>query len=314
VDAADYHRMMQVKPALFDRVLDNVRELLRRRGGADLPVVTVQFLADRENAARVLEMVDLARALRCDRVVVSPVQQVPFGRVGGDLLLGPPDAERLLPVFTELYRRDLAPCELEVNLAIQGLGPMLADARRAAGVAEPVPFATAPSFRDQDSGCFFAWYSTTITGNGDVYPCCQLIKPDGPVLGNVLEQGIAEVWEGERYETLRGEMREVLIEGADREHEASRFKVLEPVCHRYGQCWLKNMYFRGDDAFYAELRGVLEAKRAERARVRHLRGVSDAVARRLPAVAPLVDSAREASRPLRRWLKRRLGLRLTETG
>lgn len=32
-DGADYHRMMQVKPAIFDRVLANTRRLLTRRGG-----------------------------------------------------------------------------------------------------------------------------------------------------------------------------------------------------------------------------------------------------------------------------------------
>ncbi len=313
VDADDYHRMMQVKPALFDRVLDNVRELLRRRGEAELPVVTVQFLLDRDNAERVVEMADLALALPCDRIVVSTVHQIANQRVDPALLLGPEDSARLRPVFDELFRRDLGGAELEVNLSFRGLGPMVDAARRAGGAAEPVPFATAPSFRAEDGGCFFAWYSTAITGNGNVYPCCQLIQPDGPVLGNVLDGGFAEVWEGERYATLRHEMREVLLDGADREHDPARFRVLDKVCHEPGLCWLKNIYFRGDDAFYAELHEALETRRASRVRVRRLRGVSDAVARRVPAVAPLVDSAREASRPLRRWLKRRLGLRLTET-
>lgn len=313
VDAADYHRMMQVKPALFDRVLDNVRELVRRRGEAPMPMVTVQFLLDRANADRLLEMVDLALSLSCDRMVLSPVQQIASGRVGHELLLDASDAERLQPWLDELFARDLGACEMEINLAAVGLGAACEAARQQAGVPPYDPFPTAPSFVDQDSGCFFAWYSTTITGNGDVYPCCQLIKPGGTVLGNVLEQDFAEVWQGEAYGTLRDEMREVLIEGADRQHDASRFKILDPVCHQYGLCWLKNIYFRADEAFYAELRGALEERRAERTRLRRFRERAEAIGRRLPAFAPAVDRARNASRPLRRWLKRRLGVGLTES-
>lgn len=314
VDGDDYHRMMQVKPAIFDRVLANVRELVRRRGDADLPLVTVQFLLDRDNAERVPEMVDLALSLPCDRLVLSTVQQIANQRVDDAVLLTPQDADRLRPLFEDLFRRDLGGCELEVNLAFRGLGEMVEAARQAAGAAAPEPFPTAPSFRDADGGCFFAWYSTTFTGNGDVYPCCQLIKPDGPVLGNVLTQDFDEVWQGEGYRTLRGEMREVLVEGADRAHDPERFEVLDPVCHEPGLCWLKNIYFRADDAFYAELSAALDAKRAEHARVERLRGAARTLTRRLPALAPAVDRARNASRPLRRWLKRRLGVRLTEAG
>jgi len=314
VDGDDYHRMMQVKPMLFDRVLDNVRELVRRRGDHELPVVTVQFLLDRDNADRVLEMADVALSLPCDRLVLSTVQQIANQRVDDAVLLRSEDAGRLRPLFEELYRRDLGGCELEVNLAFRGLGEMVAAARRAAGAAEPLPFPTAPSFRDADGGCFFAWYSTAITGNGNVYPCCQLIKPDGPVLGNVLSEDFAEVWDGDGYRTLRHEMRDVLVEGADRTYDPERFEVLDPVCHEPGLCWLKNIYFRADDTFYAELAAALDAKRGERARVERLRNAARSLTRRLPALAPAVDRARNASRPLRRWLKRRLGLRLTEAG
>jgi len=314
VDGADYRRMMQVKPALFDRVLDNVRHLLAVRGERRLPIVTLQFLLDRRNAPRALEMDDLAREIGADRIVLSAVQQIADDRLSGSDLLDAGDAERLLPVFTEIYRRHPPgePLDLELNLDVQGLGPMLAAARRRAGAAPASPFPIAPSFRAQDGGCFFAWYSTAITGNGNVYPCCQLIRPKGPVMGNVLEQGAGGVWHGERYERLRHEMREALLDGADRNLDPARFEILDPVCHTPGRCWLKTMYFQWDDAFYARLHEAVEAARTNRARVRVARGAAAAVTGRLPWLAPAVDRLRDASRPLRVWLRHRFGLDLTE--
>jgi MoaA/NifB/PqqE/SkfB family radical SAM enzyme len=314
-DGADYRRMMQVKPAIFDRVLENTRRLVARRGAEPLPVVTVQFLLDKENAHRAVEMDELARSLGGDRVVVSAVQQIPHERVAPALLLGPEDGERLLPVFAELFRRRPGDERLEVNLDGRGLGEMVREARRRAGSAETVPFPTAPTFRDEDGGCFFAWYSTAITGNGDVYPCCQLIRPEGPVLGNALAgEGFDAVWRGESYRRLRGEMREVVLDGADRDHPAERFEILPAVCREPGLCWLKNVYFRADEAFYRELRAALAPERRRRAQARRLRRAARAVVGRFPRLGPAYDRLREASRPARRWLKRRLGLGLTEAG
>jgi MoaA/NifB/PqqE/SkfB family radical SAM enzyme len=311
-DGDDYQRMMAVKPALFDRVLANVRHLVARRGAAPMPMVTLQFLLDRENAHRALEMDALARAQGCDRVVISAVQQIPLQRVEGDLLLYPEDADRLLPVFTELYRRHPGDERLEVNLEGRGLGPMLVEARRLAEAPAPVPFPTAATFRDTDGGCFFAWYSTAITGDGNVYPCCQLIRPEGPVLGNVMSRPFAEVWSDEPYRRLREEMRDVLVEGADREHPKERFRILPSVCHEPGLCWLKNVYFRADEDFYRELGEALAGERHRRTQVRRLRGAAGAVLARLPALAPAYHRLRDATRPARRWLKRRFGLGLTE--
>ena len=57
-------------------------------------------------------------------------------------------------------------------------------------------------------GCMRPWMLMYITANGTALPCC--ISPfaatdfQSIVLGNVLEQPLAEVWNGERYQALRG--------------------------------------------------------------------------------------------------------------
>ena len=49
VDAADYARMMQVKPALFDKVITAIKTLVEVRGDSIYPSIVTQFLLDRRN-------------------------------------------------------------------------------------------------------------------------------------------------------------------------------------------------------------------------------------------------------------------------
>ena len=316
VDAADYHRMMGVKPALFDRVLENVRHLMavRRDGPDDLPVVTVQFLLDRENAHRVVEAWELGNALGAERVAICAVQPIPGERIDRARILDASDAAALLPRFVELMRRAGESTALEVLLGANGLGPMLEEARRRAEGAPLVPTAAEPAFRPQDGGCFFAWYSTTVTGNGDVHPCCQLIHPLQDPLGNVSATPMATVWNNSTYQILRREMREVLLEGANREHPRERFQVLQPVCHEPGVCWLKTMYFGGDQEFYGELGAALDQQRAWRRGAGRVEAVAGRLVQRVPSLRPAATRMLALSRPLRAWMTRRLGIPLSRLG
>jgi hypothetical protein len=56
-------------------------------------------------------------------------------------------------------------------------------------------------------------------------------------------------------------MREVLLEGADAKFDPERHRVIRPQCVTHGACWLKNIYFRGDEEFYARLGEALERAR-----------------------------------------------------
>ena len=51
--------------------------------------------------------------------------------------------------------------------------------------------------------CDWLYYSLTILANGDVVPCCR--DPKGKhVMGNLLNQELAEIWNGEPFRTFRG--------------------------------------------------------------------------------------------------------------
>src|SRR5579863_7679563 len=153
-DAADYHRMMQVKPATFDQVLDNVRRLVGQRGELPLPVVTVQFLIDRENFRRIPEMYALGRSLGAERITISPVQDIPLQRIDHDILLAPADGELVMPYFAAALAADRDANLLSLfgpfpawNQAIEEIRSRAAQPRPqpAAAGAPPAPTTSAPA-------------------------------------------------------------------------------------------------------------------------------------------------------------------------
>jgi MoaA/NifB/PqqE/SkfB family radical SAM enzyme len=227
-DAADYHRMMAVKPGTFDKVCENIRHLAAARGAARLPLLVVQFLLDRENVDRIPEMYRLGASLHADRLTISPVLEIPRERIEHDRLLGPGDGERIRAHLEQILVWDRG--------------------------------------AEKDGQCFFGFYTATIRGNGDLYPCCMLMHPDYKPLGNALQGSFADHWRGAAFTRLRGEMRELLLRGGRMFFRPKRFRTLGRQCVEAHQCGLKNMYFRQDEEFYAELGRALDAKRAAEVR------------------------------------------------
>ena len=267
VDAEDYHRMMQVPSWTFDRVLANIRHLLERRGAATRPLVVVQFLLDEKNYRELPRMYDLGRSLGADRIAIGIVLAIPNGRIDPAVLLrgDAETAERLRPFFEQVLVRDLQDRRLQLEFPVPLWNAMLAQIRGQIGYPpEASGFATAASFREENGHCFFGWYTATIRGNGDMYPCCLLMTPDYKPLGNASSGKFADQWNGPGFTRLREEMRDVLVAGSSAAWDPTHYRVLRPQCVEYGQCWLKNVYFRGDEEFYAELGRVLERLRRTR--------------------------------------------------
>ncbi|HEY2798236.1 MAG TPA: radical SAM protein [Thermoanaerobaculia bacterium] len=264
VDAADYHRMMQSQPATFQKVVDNVRGLVAARGEMDTPCVVVQFLIDRENYRELPRMYELGRGLGADRISVASVLDIPLDRIRRDVLLRADDAEALRPYLTTILERDKLDRRLQIEFPHLEWRAVYDAIQRELGYAEEPPlFPTAPAFREANGHCFFGWYTATIRGNGDLYPCCLLMQPDYKPLGNALNGRFVDHWNGPAFTKMREEQREVLLAGDGARFDPERHKIIRRQCVEYGACWLKNLYFRGDHAFYADLAKALDAARAE---------------------------------------------------
>jgi MoaA/NifB/PqqE/SkfB family radical SAM enzyme len=292
VDAADYHRMMAAQPKTFDRVVESIRGLVRERGDGPSPGVVIQFLLDRHNFWELPRMYELGRSLGADRIAVSVVLEIPLERIDRSVLLLPEDGEALRPYLEEVLRQDRDAHLLQLFFPIAEWNQLVEKIKTEQGHGAETPLVTtAPSFQEKNGHCFFGWYTATIRGNGDMYPCCLLMSPGYKPLGNALNGRFVDHWNGPAFTKMRQEQREVLMAGDQAAFDPSRFQVLKRQCVEPGLCWLKNMYFRGDEQFYAELGRALDRAR----RPWLLKKRAAGVARRVRGMAKRVrDLARPA--------------------
>lgn len=299
VDSDDYARMMRVRPRIFEDVLRNVREFVRQRGPGAYPFIVVQLLLDRRNAHRLVEMYELGAGLGVDRIAVNAVLEIPNERVERDAILAPEDWPRIEGALEEIFTRDRDALLLHVDFPIAGWSEKVQALRDKVGLPPRNFFPVAPSFTLENSGCFFAWYTAAVTGNGDIRPCCFMLSPAVKPLGNIHDTPtFGAQWNGPRFTRMREEMRDVLLGGSTGTHSPEKHTILEKQCVEPGLCWLKNMFFRGDETFYRELGEALAEARKPAEPPRLLRRI--------------YDRCRDASRPLRIQLKQKFGWNLTD--
>ena len=317
VDPTDYARMMKVKPALFDKVVENIKNLIAIRGDSMYPSVVIQFLIDRYNIDRLVEMYELARSIGPDRAAINPVLEIPMERIDRERLLTPDDRYAAAAQIEEVIRRDKDVGMLQIDFAIAGWNEVLDAARASAGSPAHNAYPIAPSFKNENGGCFFAWYTAAITGNGDIRPCCLLLNPNVKPLGNVHDGKFSDHWNGPAFAKMRDEMREVMLRKGKMQYSTSRFEVLKEPCVIDGLCWLKNMYFRGDEEFYRELDEALTGARKQEIRfvagtATQRKRAAELFIQEHPGLKKSWDWLRERSRPARVFLKSKLGVDLTD--
>ena len=308
-DAGDYARMMQVKPALFDQVVANAKKLLEIRGRGIHPSLVVQFLIDKRNLHRLVDMYELARSIGPDRVAIGGVLEIPNDRIDHDILLTPEDSEIAEPLLEEILRRDRETGLVQIDFPVYGWNAMIARVRERLATPAHNTYPIAPSFTNENGGCFFAWYTAAITGTGDIRPCCLMLNTSVRPLGNIHEKKtFAEQWNGPEFARMRTEMRDVMLSKNTLPWSPERFATLKEPCVKDGLCWLKNMYFRADEEFYAELGEALT--KARRNMERKL--AVELFLLKHPRMRALWDSVRNGSRPVRVFLKQRFGVNLTD--
>jgi MoaA/NifB/PqqE/SkfB family radical SAM enzyme len=316
-DAADYSRMMKVKPALFDKVIENIRHLVAVRGDSIYPSIVIQFLIDKENIHRLVDMYELAKNLGPDRIAINAVLEIPLDRIDRQRLLTPDDRYAAEPLVEEVLTRDREIGLLQIDFAIHGWNEMLWQVRDRVKTPAFNGLPTASSFKEENQGCFFGWYTAAITGNGDIRPCCLLLNPSVKPLGNIHEKPtFAEHWNGPEFGKLRDEMREVFLAKGKIPYTPQRFEMLKEPCVTEGLCWLKNMYFRGDEEFYAELGEAMDKQRKREVRwlgtPKQFKRRMEQYVREHPTVQTAWDRFRNSTRPARVFLKSKLGVNLTD--
>ncbi|NOY90396.1 MAG: radical SAM protein [Deltaproteobacteria bacterium] len=191
--ASTYARIRGVDA--FERVLRNIRHVLRLRGAAPAPRVVLWVTLSRQNIAELDSLFDLAVQLGVDGVYLQRLVFFGYGHArAADSLHGRLTRGQSLSVARATVRARAA------GLDVAASGGHAPDAmhRGLAPDAEPYRACRRPS------------ESAVVMANGDVVPCCiaTFVAPrDAITMGNLKRQSLAEIWSGERYREWREGLR-----------------------------------------------------------------------------------------------------------
>jgi len=196
-----------VTPALYaklrgidalPRIVDNLTAFVARHGGRAQPRVSLWLVGMQENLHELLDFVRLGAAIGVPEVYLQRL--VYFGdgtRLAEDSTMAP--EQSLYATLEETQHRLIAECEQLATAA----GIVF----RASGATTPSE-SVAVKGAHPWQGCMRPWMLMYITANGTALPCCiaPFAQPNYQqiMLGNVLERPLAEVWNGLRYQELRG--------------------------------------------------------------------------------------------------------------
>jgi MoaA/NifB/PqqE/SkfB family radical SAM enzyme len=285
-DAESYASMMQTPARNFDRVLDNVRNLIaeRRRQKRDTPKVNLQFLVWKDNYRTIPQMYALARELDVDSIIFNGLSFLkPEQEMNAD------ETREMLRLYEGVVREDEYRRIASIESFEQDIRPQLAEMnarldaeRRNKGrVARLAHLVTrrdltwrekmthrrkmAESRRADaaieglDDPCIIGWHSMLVRTSGVIAPCC--ILQGSASLGDVFKQSIADVWHGEQYAKFRSELSRIMREREGWQHDPANDRTVVPLCGNASgeMCPIRSFYFRPDVPFMRELNETLAA-------------------------------------------------------
>ena len=179
------------------RVIRNLKAFVARHGGRTTPRVSLWLVGMQENLQQLPDFVRLGAEVGVPEVYLQRL--VYFGngaRIADDTTMAQEQS---------LYAA-MAAQQAELIGASERLAAELGVTFRASGATTPYE-SIAVKGESPWRGCMRPWSLMYITANGTALPCC--ISPFAAedftsiVLGNVLQDSLLAVWNGERYQALR---------------------------------------------------------------------------------------------------------------
>jgi len=181
----------------FFQVLDGIRTLtdVKKRQGSVTPFIRFNYVITKDNYHEIPKTVELAEKLGVNAIYFQPLELTSI-KERQEFLVG--------DLTYEMLSQEIAHA-LDVNQGCQ-VNTNLQDIHKKLPLYwEKYQMQTHP--HDPNRICIVPWFSAYITLEGMVRPCCSCSQ-DHTNMGNILQNNIKDVWNGEKYQRFRKAIRE----------------------------------------------------------------------------------------------------------
>lgn len=179
----------------FDQVLEGIHALTaaKKHHQASTPFIRFNYVILKDNYDELAETVELAAEVGVDAIYFQPLDLIGIEDRRDELVgkLTYQDLERELRRALEINRRYPVNTNLRVllkNLPLYWKKYLL-------------------ETREYDRRiCLLPWFSTYMTLDGNVRPCCSCSQPE-TVMGNIFDTPIEQIWNNSKYQGFRQAIR-----------------------------------------------------------------------------------------------------------
>lgn len=180
----------------FSQVTEGIRTLVaaKKRLGSPTPFLRFNYVIFRENYREIAETIQLASELEVDAIYFQPL-----GLTGieerSEALVGDLSYESLKHEILRALEMGQRYPGVKTNLRI---------------LLKLLPlywkkYQLSP-FQNERRICILPWFSTYLTVDGNVHPCCTCSEPN-TIMGNIFETPFSEIWNGHKYQNFRRAIR-----------------------------------------------------------------------------------------------------------
>ena len=186
LDGATENTFSKMRPnSNFDKVTNNIRKIIDKRGNNKWPEISFWTVLTSENFDEVEKILYLVKELKADYIVFQMF-------------------------LNNWVKQDIAEINkvLRVNFnntAVQN------ELDKAKGIAKSISVdlrITNDNHLTKKQKCKWPFTSTFIAANGDVVPCCIISDSSVIKMGNIFNDNFSDIWNSKSYQDLRRSIKE----------------------------------------------------------------------------------------------------------